>query len=305
MSKITVIGSLVMDMVASVDEFPAAGQTILGKKLGIYPGGKGANQCVAIARLGGDVEMIGTVGKDGYGQTFRKILSEENIKIENLFETELPTAIAQIQINNKGENKIVVIPSANYEFSLDNLKQVENIVAQTKLVVMQLELKLEVSLAIIKMCQKLKIPVILNPAPAVKLDSEILALVDYITPNETELEILSGMTTKTDEEVFAAADKLLKIGVKTVVATLGSRGALLANKDGKRIIKGYKVKVVDTVAAGDSFNGALAKCIVEGKSLDDAVRFANAVGALTVTKSGAIPSLARLKEVEEFIKKNS
>jgi ribokinase len=302
MAEITVIGSFVMDMVANVDEFPLAGQTILGKNLGIYPGGKGANQCVTMARLGADVEMIGMLGNDENGKVFRRILQQEGIKTDNIFEADIPTAVAQIQINSKGENKIVVIPSANYEFSFEHLRQVKEVISKTKLVVMQLELRLDVSYEIIKLCHRLDIPIILNPAPAVKLEETILKMVDYITPNETELSILTQMPVSDEKELFAAADKLLSLGVKHVITTLGGKGALIADKDGKKIIKGYKVKAIDTVAAGDSFNGALAKGIVEGKTLEEAVKFANAVGALTVTKQGAIPSLPRLNEVEEFIK---
>ncbi|HEY8443777.1 MAG TPA: ribokinase [Clostridia bacterium] len=302
MADITVIGSFVMDMVASVEEFPLAGQTILGKSLSKYPGGKGANQCVAMARLGADAEMIGMLGGDENGRIFRELLKSEGIKTDNIFETHIPTAVAQIQVNNKGENKIVVIPSANFEFGFEHLKQIESVIAKTKLVVLQLELRLDVTYEIIRTCHRLGAPVILNPAPAVRLDEDILRMVDYLTPNETELAVLTQMPTNTQEEVFAAADKLLDIGVKNVIATLGSRGALIATRESKKIISGYKVQAVDTVAAGDSFNGALAKCIAEGKPLEDAVKFANAVGALTVTKRGAIPSLPKLGEVEEFIK---
>ncbi len=302
--KITVIGSFVMDMVARVGDFPQEGQTILGKSLGVFPGGKGVNQCVAAARLGAETEMIGMLGKDGNGDTFRRILKEENIISDKVFSCDLPTAIAQIQISDAGENKIVVIPSANYAFSEKELAQIHEEIMSSGLVMLQLELELGVTYKIIDFCYEKGIPVMLNPAPAVPLSGEILAKLDYITPNETELQILTGISVDSDEGVYEAADKLLALGVKNVVATLGKRGALIANKDGKRIISGYSVKAVDTVAAGDSFNGALARCLMQGISLDDGVRFANAVGALTVTKQGAIPSLPTLAEVEAFIKKN-
>ena len=301
MAKITVIGSFVMDNVARMENFPLAGQTVLGKSLGVYPGGKGANQCVAAARLGGDVEMIGMLGKDGNGDTFRKIFKNEGICIDRVFETDIPTAVAQIQINDAGENRICVIPSANHEFGFDELEKIKQTIKNTKLVVLQLELRLDVTKEIIRVCHGYGVPVILNPAPAVKLEKEILGMVDYLTPNETELEILSGLKTETDEEVYKAADALIDIGVKTIIATLGKRGALIATKEDKKIVSGYKVKAIDTVAAGDSFNGALAKCLSDGKSIEEAVKFSNAVGALTVTKNGAIPSLPYLKDVEEFM----
>ncbi len=302
MSKITVVGSFVMDMVARLEEFPKAGQTVLGKSLGIYPGGKGANQAVAARRLGGDVEMIGCVGKDGNGKTFLDLLRREGIETSHIKESEeVPTAIAQIQIDQAGENKIVVIPSANHAFTKEDLYAVKEVLSKTKLVVMQLELEYEVSLEILRVCKELEVPVILNPAPAVKLPKEILGLATYVTPNETELEILTGQKTETEEELYSAAEALLDMGVKTVVATLGKRGAMIATAERKQIIEGYRVKAVDTVAAGDSFNGALAKCIADGKDLAEAVRYANAVGALAVTKQGAIPSLPTAEEVDEFL----
>lgn len=302
MSKITVVGSFVMDMVARLEEFPKAGQTVLGKSLGIYPGGKGANQAVAARRLGGDVEMIGCVGKDGNGKTFLDLLRREGIETSHIKESEeVPTAIAQIQIDQAGENKIVVIPSANHAFTKEDLYAVKEVLSKTKLVVMQLELEYEVSLEILRVCKEEEVPVILNPAPAVKLPKEILGLATYVTPNETELEILTGQKTETEEELYSAAEALLDMGVKTVVATLGKRGAMIATAERKQIIEGYRVKAVDTVAAGDSFNGALAKCIADGKDLAEAVRYANAVGALAVTKQGAIPSLPTAEEVDEFL----
>lgn len=301
MAKITVVGSFVMDNVAKMEKYPQAGETVLGTTLELFPGGKGANQCVSVARLGGDVEMIGMLGKDGNGEVFRKILKDEGIKADNVFSCDKPTAVAQIQINAEGQNRICVIPCANHEFGFEELDKIDGILRETELVILQLEMRLDVTKELIRRVHGYGVKVLLNPAPAVKLESEILGMVDYITPNETELSILTDMPTETDEEVIAAAKKLLSYGTKTVVSTLGGRGALIATEDGAEIVSGYKVKAVDTVAAGDSFNGALAVALTEGKTLQEAVRFANAMGALTVTAKGAIPSLHTRKEVEEFI----
>lgn len=302
MAKITVIGSMVMDNVAKMDKFPQAGETVLGSTLEFFPGGKGANQCVSVARLGGDVEMIGMLGKDGNGDTFRKIFKDERIKSDNVFSCDKPTAVAQIQINAEGQNRICVIPCANFEFGVEELDKVDSIIRETELVILQLELRLDVTKEIIRRAHNYGVKVLLNPAPAVKLEKEILGMVDYLTPNETELSILTDMPTETDEEVVAAAKELLAYGTKTVVATIGSRGALIATKENVEIVSGYKIKAVDTVAAGDSFNGALAVALTEGKTLKEAVQFANAMGALTVTKKGAIPSLHTREQVEEFMK---
>ena len=301
MSKITVIGSFVMDNVAKMVKFPQEGETILGESLELFPGGKGINQCVSVARLGGDVEMVGMLGKDGNGDVFRKIMKEDGITAENVFSCDKPTAVAQVQINADGQNRICVIPSANFEFGFDELDKVDSVIKNTELVILQLELRLDVTKEIIRRAHGYGVKVLLNPAPAVKLEKEILGMVDFITPNETELSILTGLPTETDEEVIVAAKELLSYGTKTIIATLGSRGALIATNENIEIVSGYKVKAVDTVAAGDSFNGAFAVALTEGKTLQEAVKFANAMGALTVTEKGAIPSLHTRKQVEEFI----
>lgn len=304
MSKITVIGSFVMDNVAKMARFPQAGETILGESLELFPGGKGINQCVSVARLGGDVEMVGMLGEDGNGDVFRKIMKEDGIKADNVFPCDKPTAVAQVQINADGQNRICVIPSANFEFGFDELDKVDSVIKNTELIILQLELRLDVTKEIIRRAHGYGVKVLLNPAPAVKLEKEILGMVDFITPNETELSILTGLPTDTDEEVIVAAKELLSFGTKTIIATLGSRGALIATNENIEIVSGYKVKAVDTVAAGDSFNGAFAVAIMEGKTLKEAVQFANAMGALTVTEKGAIPSLHTRKQVEEFILNN-
>ncbi len=304
MAKITVIGSFVMDNVAKMEKFAQEGETVLGYSLELFPGGKGANQCVSVSRLGGDVEMIGMLGKDGNGETFKKILREEKIKSNNVFLCDKPTAVAQVQINAKGENRICVIPSANYEFGLNEIEKIDEVIKNTSLIILQLELRLDTTFEIIRRANKYGVKVLLNPAPAVKIEKEILGMIEYITPNETELSILTGLSTETDEEVLVAARELRSYGVKTVIATLGSRGALISTEGCEKIVTGYKVKAIDTVAAGDSFNGALAVALLEGKDLEQAVRFANAMGALTVTKQGAIPSLHNRNEVDNFIKNN-
>lgn len=302
MARITVIGSFVMDNVAKMDKFPEAGQSVLGNDLELFPGGKGANQCVAIARLGGDVEMVGMLGNDANGETFRKILHTENIKSDHVFCCNKSTAVAQVQIDASGQNRICVIPSSNYAFGFDDLERVDSVLQNTELVVLQLEMRLDVTAEIIRRAHRYGVKVLLNPAPAVKLEPSVLAAVDYLTPNETELSILTDMPTDTNPDVIAAAKALLKSGVKNIIATLGRRGALIVNAEQCEIVDGYRVKAVDTVAAGDSFNGALAVALTEGKTLPQAVRFANAMGALTVQKNGAIPSLHTRMQLEDFMR---
>lgn len=306
MSKITVVGSFVMDLIGTMENFPLEGQTIIGKTFKTLPGGKGANQAVSAKRLGGNVEMIGMVGKDPFGDTFKKVFAEESIAADNILTSEKsPTAVGLIQINSMGENKIVVIPGANYEYTIEDIHNVRETIRNSDLVVTQLELRHEVVYALIDLCYLLKVPIVLNPAPAVPIDASYLKKITYLTPNETELEILSGMKIQNLENAKSAIQKLLDIGVKNVIATLGSKGAIIGNGSGFEYIPGYAVNVVDTVAAGDAFNGALAYGIAEGVSLRDAVKYANAAGALTVTKPGAIPSLPTKREVDKFIKLKS
>ncbi len=304
MARITVIGSFVMDNIAKMDSFPSVGQSVVGKSIELFPGGKGANQCVAIKRLRGDVAMCGMLGDDANGRTFLRLFEEEGISAENIFTCEAPTGIAQIQIDASGQNRICVIPSANFQFSFEHIEKIDGVIKNTDMIVLQLELTLPVTEELVRRAKRYNKTVILNPAPAAPLSPEVLGMADILTPNETELSLLTGgLPVETDGEIYKAADVLLSFGCKTVIATLGSRGALIATKDKKEIVSGYKVKAVDTVAAGDSFNGALAVALCEGKDMAAAVSFANAVGALTVTKNGAIPSLPTREEVEEFIAK--
>lgn len=187
MAKITVVGSFVMDNVAKMEKFPQAGQTVLGGSLELFPGGKGANQCVAAARLGGDAEMIGMLGRDENGEVFRRILKEEGIVSERVFSCGKPTAVAQVQIDGEGQNRICVIPSANYEFGLEEVEKIDGVLRETELLMLQLELRLDVTEELVRRAHGYGAKVMLNPAPAVRLKEEILSKIDYLTPNETEL----------------------------------------------------------------------------------------------------------------------
>ena len=302
MSKISVVGSFVMDLIGTVDEFPKEGQTVIGKSFYTMPGGKGANQAVAAARLGADVAMYGRVGADGYGDAFLTLFEAEGIDVSDVKQlSDYPTALGLIQINKHAENKIVVIPGANFGYTLEDVKKDAGKFSNSEYVIVQLELQHDVTYKIIETCYDAGVNVILNPAPAVPIPSEVLSKVTYLTPNETELEILSGLSVQSVEDAKKAIQKLLDFGVKHVVATLGSKGALVGDMYGFDLIPGYEVEAIDTVAAGDSFNGAVAAALSRGVELREAVRYANAVGALTVTKKGAIPALPSANEVENFI----
>jgi ribokinase len=306
MFKITVIGSLVMDLVIKLKAFPKEGDTLFGDKINYFLGGKGANQAYALTRLGANTEMIGMVGNDNFGRAFIDTFKKAGTKVSNILVSDkIGTSLAVIQSNYNAENKIVVMHGANYEFDSKELKKVESVLKNSDLVITQLELRPEIEEAIIKLCAKYKVPVQLNPAPAYKLSKEILSKVTYITPNDLELSILTGMKTDTIENAKKAVKKLLSMGPKNVISTLGGNGAMIGDKDGIRHIPGFKVKVVDTVGAGDAFNGGFAYAISKGHKIDDAVRFANAVGGLAVTKQGAFPSMPSLNQVNALIKSQS
>jgi len=303
MVDIIVIGSFVMDAVATMDRYPQAGETVLGNDINFYPGGKGINQCVTVARMGGKAEMIGSLGKDANAKVFLEIMEKENIVYNRVFFCDKPTAMAQIQINSDGQNRICVIPSANYQFGFEQLEAVKNVFTEGKIVIFQLEMQRDVTFEAIRIAHESKCKVILNPAPAFPLPDEILSCTDYLTPNETELALLSGCDVTSENGIRAGVKNLLNRGAKCVITTVGEKGAIIGDSNGIRHIAGFKVTPVDTVAAGDSFNGALAVALAENKTIEEAVLFANACGALTVQRKGAIPSIGTRSEVIELLNK--
>lgn len=304
--SIVVIGSLNMDMVVRTNRAPNAGETLMGQAFALSPGGKGANQAVAAARLGAEVSMIGRVGKDTFGSEMLEIIKQEGIHIEHISVSETEaTGVASIVIEEDGENRIIVVPGANIDLFVEDIQALESVISQAEMIVLQLEMELAMSEYAIAIAHRHGIPVILNPAPARVLKDEMLGQVSYLTPNETEAGILTGMNVDSLETAEQAASILLQKGVQNVIVTLGSKGALIVNAEGAKSVPGFPVKAIDTVAAGDSFNGALAQQLVLGKTLEEAVSFANAVGALAVGKKGAIPSLPRFSEVEQFLERVS
>lgn len=303
--EIFVIGSFMMDLVVRTPRVPENGETIIGLDFHRFPGGKGANQAVAASRLGGRVAMAGKLGEDGFGDAFLSVLKEESINSDYILrDKETKTGIGSVTLDESGNNRIVVVPGANMRYTLDDLQEIEEVIAQSGILMLQLEMDLDVMREAVNLGFKHSVPVLLNPAPAQKLPDEMLAKVSYLTPNETEAKILSGIDVVDVDTAKQAANLLLAKGVQNVVLTLGERGALVASEGGTEYVPGFSVQAVDTVAAGDAFNGALALAILRGKLLPEAARFANAVGALAVTKPGAIPSLPSRGEVDDFLLKH-
>lgn len=299
---ILVIGSFMMDQVVTAPRAPKNGETIIGSNIDIIPGGKGANQAVAAARLGAKVVMAGRVGNDQYGRIFLKALKKEGVNTNNIVVDEVAsTGIGFVTKEVNGDNRIIVILGANLNYCTEDLQMINISEEKIDMVMFQLEMDYELTKEAIDAFSRKGIPILLNPAPARKLPKELLSQVTYLTPNESELELLTNRTINSIESAIEAANELLKNGVENVIVTLGDKGVLIVNESIVQVISGYKVNVVDTVAAGDSFNGALAVAISNGGNLIDAVEYSNVVGALTVMKHGAIPSLPNVDEVNEFI----
>ena len=300
MKNICVIGSLNMDLVVNVDTMPKPGQTIIGSNFKEVPGGKGANQAVAMARLNGNVSMIGKVGEDGFGQTLINSLKNDKVDTTYIQTSKGATGVALITVDKNAQNYIVVSPGANFEVKEDDIDNNIEARKNSDIVVLQLETPLNTIKYALNKAKELNKYTILNPAPAVKLDDEIIKNVDLLTPNETELEIISGVSIETEEDIQKAAQIMIEKGVKELIVTLGSKGSLYINKEKSMFKKAYKVEAVDTTAAGDSYTGALAVALSQDKNIEDAMDFASKVGALSVLKEGAQSSLPTLEDVKNF-----
>lgn len=300
MKNICVIGSLNMDLVVKVDTMPKGGQTLIGSNFKEVPGGKGANQAVAMARLGANVSMIGKVGDDSFGQTMINALNNDNVDTKYINIENGATGVALITVDKNAENSIVVAPGANYKVDKSYIDKNIDGIENSDIVVVQLETPLETIKYALKKAKELNKYTILNPAPAVKLEDELIANVDLLTPNETELEIISGVEINSEEDILKAAKVMIEKGVKELIVTLGSKGSLYINKERSMFKKAYKVEAVDTTAAGDSYTGALSVAFANGKDIEEAMDFASKVGALSVMKEGAQSSLPTLNDVLNF-----
>lgn len=297
MSQILVIGSINLDISIELPHLPQEGETILANNSSVFSGGKGLNQAVAISRLGGDVQMVGAIGDDKNGQIILDKLEEEEMNTSEIMTFEqTETGVAYIAIDQEGQNFIIVNPGANFQIEPSDILKKIDAITNAKCVILQFELPILVVSEVIKVCKVNNIPVILNPAPAVNVvDLEMFSGVDYLIPNETELALLTKDLPQ-EATVEERSKYLLELGCKHVITTLGSEGAMLVNSEGSQHYPSVKVKAVDTTAAGDSFVGAFAKMITNGKDLDAAIKFANNYAALTVEKLGAQSSIPTIDE---------
>ncbi len=291
-ARITVVGSLNMDLITRASKIPIPGETVIGGDLETAPGGKGANQAVAAARMGAQVSMVGHVGSDLFATQLQANLSADGIDLR--FVTAVPGAsgVALIVVDADGQNIIVVAPGANAALSPADVEAAAEVIESARVLLLQLESPLATVQRAAQIAHDAGVTVILNPAPAQPLPPELLALVDILIPNESETETLTGLPVGSREEIEAAAAYLRQTGVGTVILTLGERGALLTQADETIHLPALTVdRVVDSTAAGDAFVGGFATAIAEGASMLEAITMGNATGALAVTKAGAQPSL--------------
>lgn len=303
--SICVVGSLNMDLVIRTPHLPAPGETVSGGPFATHPGGKGANQAVAAARLGAAVTMVGRIGGDAFGERLRAELAQAGIATDHVIALpDVASGVALIAVETGGQNSIIIAPGANGELTPAAVDAASTAITAARVLLLQLETPLPAVQRAAELAQAAGTIVVLNPAPAVPLPSELLARVDYLIPNEHEAALLLGEDIPTRADAGAAAARLREYtGVCAVVITLGEQGAVLAQAEGEtKYVQPHPVTPLDTTAAGDAFVGAFAVALAEGRTPAEAMRWGNAAGALTVTRAGAQPSLPTRAEVETLLR---
>jgi ribokinase len=283
-------------------KFPKAGETIVGKKFIQNPGGKGDNQVIASARVGGDVTFIGAVGDDNYGELLKKNLEENKVKTHMKIVPNMSSQIATILIDESGENRIVIVPGANNFVDKKQIDDNFDIIKECDIILMQLEIPMETVEYVVDKFYELNKIIILNPAPGAELSDNIIKKCTYLTPNENEIGLITKIPYDTIDNIKSAAKCLFDKGAQNVLVTLGEKGAYLKNKNDDIIIPTLKVKALDTTGAGDCFNGVFAACLAMGKNAIEAIKYANVASSISVTRSGAVPSLPYKNEVDEKFK---
>jgi len=291
---IVVIGSINADLVFKADKRPNPGETLIGKDFKTVPGGKGANQAVAASRLGAKVAILGCLSKDQNGVFLEENLENNNVETKYIKKTDdAPSGVAGIVLA-EGDNSIIVVPGANYKVDKEYIDKNKEVILNSKIVLLQLEIPVDVVKYVIEICSNSEVKTILNPAPIQKLDEDTLDKLDYLTPNEHEFKILYGSTNE---------EKILKEQKNKLIITKGRQGVVFSKGEEVINIPSLEVDVVDTTGAGDTFNGAFAQSIVKGKTVEESIKFANIAGAISVTKFGAQGGMPTLEEINKFIKK--
>ena len=299
MKKVVVVGSINMDLVTRCKRAPKGGETLFGEEFSQVSGGKGANQAVAIGKLGTNVIMLGKIGKDSFGKDMLVSMEKNGVNIQHIEEGEKATGIAKIIVEESGQNRILVVAGANSEVDKEYVDRHLAAIKESDIVVTQLEIPIETVEYTLKKAKEFGKITILNPAPARELSDEIIKNSDFIIPNESELALITGMAVETEEEIKKAGKKLLDMGVKNLIITLGSKGSLHLNRDKCEFHSAYKVKAIDTTAAGDSFIGGVVREL-NGDNISEAIEFGTKVSAIAVTKKGAQTSIPTIEEVIKF-----
>ena len=302
---IVVVGSINLDLVAIAPRIPAAGETVLGCAFQMHPGGKGANQAVAVARLGYPVQMIGKIGSDALGDPLWGQLQKAGVGLEGVQRSEGASGVAMIVVSEEGENCIVVTPGANAKVTPAYVDSHRDLIRNAGLVLTQLEIPLDTVERVSALCLQYQVPLVLDPAPAQAFPPGLLKRVRWFTPNETEAEFYAPNRSAINDDVASRARRLLTQGPEGILLKMGARGAYLATDTIEEQLDAIAVKVVDTTAAGDAFNGAFAVGLLLGRNPKESARFAAAAAALSVTRAGAQPSMPLLREVEEMLDKHS
>lgn len=297
---ILVVGSLNMDLVVTADRLPKEGETIFGKSFATFPGGKGANQAAAAGKVGGVVSMVGCVGKDGFGGQLLQSLQKNHVDTALVRQVDAPTGTALITVKEKGANTIVVVAGANAHCGQADIDRALAAFFAPGILLVQHEIPAQSVEYAIAQAKAAGWTIVLNPAPVREIPAAVLALVDILTPNESEAAALTGMKVTSIEEAIAAGEKLRTGGLKEVVITLGELGAVWVHANGSSVIPSYKVKAIDTTAAGDSYTAAIAVGLAEGREMAEALRFAAQTAAIVVTRPGAQTALPSREEVESF-----
>jgi len=297
MSDITVLGIFVADISFLANKIPDTGETILGDSYNVGPGGKGCNQAIAISRLGGKVNFISKLGNDEYGKLAVNKLKKDNIDISNIIiSNKHKTGVAGIHVDrNTGKNAITVVRGAPSSLTIDEIDT--KLIKQSKIFLTQLEIPIEVTLHCLKAAKEYGLINILNPAPACKLTNDFFNLVDYFTPNETEAEFYTGVKIKDENDAKASAKKLLGMGIKKVIITLGEKGLFYSDGEEEIYLKASSDKAIDTTGAGDAFNGGFSFALLKGKKIRECLEIANKVAGYSTTKLGAGDSMPTLKDI--------
>jgi ribokinase len=306
MKSIVVVGSVNLDLVCTGRRIPAPGETVTGDRFQTFHGGKGANQAVAVGQLGYPVSMVAKVGDDEFGSRLRQGLADANVDVGAVGTAKgTASGVALISVDAKGQNSITVVPGANGKLTPRDLLKALPRLRSAGIILAQLEIPMETVESLSEIAERYKVPLILDPAPARRISKEVLRRVSYLTPNESEACTLCGtrIDDLTPQNAGEYAEKLLKKGAANIIIKMGARGAFVASADGQRtMVPSFKVRVVDSTAAGDAFNGGLAVALMRGASLAEAVRFAAAVGAVSVTRAGAQPAMPTAREVGRLLK---